>query len=57
MLASPPPTRPPSLPPGFAFALWAELCEPLSAVALAVGSGIMLQGIGAYSFAPIFQVR
>jgi hypothetical protein len=41
---------------GWSLALFAELDHWLSAVTLAVGSGIFLQGVGAYSFAPIFQV-
>ncbi|KAL4433829.1 hypothetical protein ABPG75_000270 [Micractinium tetrahymenae] len=40
---------------GWSLALWAELDRPLSAVTLAVGCGIFVQGIGAYSFAPVFQ--
>lgn len=39
---------------GWALALWANVNSPLSAILLAVGSGIFVQGIGAYSFAPIF---
>ena len=42
---------------GWSLALWAELNHWLSALTLAVGAGIFLQGVGAYSFAPIFQVR
>lgn len=52
---SPTGCRPP--PAGWSLALWAELNHPLSAVTLAVGCGIFVQGIGAYSFAPVFQVR
>lgn len=40
---------------GWSLALWAELDHPISAVTLAVGCGIFVQGIGAYSFAPVFQ--
>lgn len=42
---------------GWALALWAELDHWLSALTLAVGVGIWLQGVGSYSFAPVFQVR
>lgn len=66
---SSPTCRPPSrrcancsllcLPPsaGWSLALWAELNHPLSALTLAVGAGIFCQGVGAYSFAPVFQAR
>jgi hypothetical protein len=66
MFTSLPPSRPPSLPPslppwlqhhlyiGWALALWADFNAPLSAATLAVGAGIFVQGIGAYSFAPVF---
>lgn len=39
---------------GWTLALWANVNSPLSAITLAIGSGIFVQGIGAYSFAPIF---
>ena len=39
---------------GWALAIWADFNAPLSAVTLAVGAGIFVQGVGAYSFAPIF---
>lgn len=37
---------------GWCIALWSEFNHPLSATALAVGAGIFMQGVGAYSFAP-----
>ena len=40
---------------GWGLALWADVNEPLSAVTLAVGAGIFVQGVGAYSFAPVFS--
>jgi len=39
---------------GWALALWCDVNAPISVVALAIGAGIFVQGIGAYSFAPIF---
>lgn len=39
---------------GWALALWADVNSPLSAVTLAIGAGIFVQGVAAYSFAPIF---
>jgi hypothetical protein len=39
---------------GWALTLWCNLNLPVSAVALAIGAGIFVQGIGAYSFAPVF---
>ncbi|GAB4813808.1 hypothetical protein N2152v2_000854 [Parachlorella kessleri] len=39
---------------GWMLALWAEFSSPLSGVTLAVGTGIFVQGVSAYSFAPIF---
>jgi hypothetical protein len=39
---------------GWALALWAEFNSPISALALAIGAGIFCQGVGAYSFAPVF---
>lgn len=39
---------------GWALAIWADLNHPVSAVTVAVGAGIFVQGVGAYSFAPIF---
>ncbi len=36
---------------GWAFALFAEFNTPLSALTLAITTGIFVQGIGAYSFA------
>lgn len=40
---------------GWMLALWAELERPLSGVTLAIGTGIFLQGMAAYSAAPVFQ--
>jgi Na+/H+ antiporter NhaD/arsenite permease-like protein len=42
---------------GWALALWCDVNAPLSVVALAIGAGIFVQGIGAYSFAPVFSSR
>lgn len=42
---------------GWALALWAELDHWLSALTLAVGTGIFLQGTASYSFAPVFSER
>jgi hypothetical protein len=39
---------------GWALALWCDVNAPISVVALAIGAGIFVQGIGAYSFAPVF---
>lgn len=39
---------------GWALALWADVNAPLSAVTLAVGCGIFVQGVAAYSFARVF---
>ena len=39
---------------GWALALWCDVNAPVSVVALAIGAGIFVQGIGAYSFAPVF---
>ena len=39
---------------GWALGLWADANVGISAVTLAVGAGILCQGVGAYSFAPIF---
>lgn len=40
---------------GWALALWADFNEPLSVATLAVGAGIFVQGVAAYSFAPVFS--
>jgi hypothetical protein len=39
---------------GWALALWCDVNAPISVIALAIGAGIFVQGIGAYSFAPVF---
>lgn len=38
---------------GLAMAVWADTNRPVSAVLLAVGTGIFIQGLGAYSYEPI----
>lgn len=39
---------------GWALAIWAEFSHWASGLLLAVGAGVLVQGAGAYSFAPIF---
>lgn len=40
---------------GWSLALWCDMNSQISLAGLAIGSGIFVQGIGAYSFAPIFS--
>jgi len=40
---------------GWALALWADANAGISVVTLAIGTGILCQGVGAYSFAPVFS--
>lgn len=42
---------------GIAIAIWADLSHPISAATLAIGAGIFLQGLAAYSFQPIALPR
>lgn len=39
---------------GWGLAMWANQNDPISGITLAVGCALFIQGVGSYSFAPVF---